>query len=41
MAPSFDFETDRKWPVEADGEFIGHGPISAHIEQQKIAVRLP
>lgn len=40
VAASFEFETDRPWPVEADGEFIGHGPISAHIVQGKVAVRL-
>lgn len=40
MSPSVVFEADRPWPVEADGEFVGHAPVTVRLEQGRLAVRL-
>lgn len=39
-APEVVFEADRHWPIEADGEFVGHAPVTVRVEQGKLAVRL-
>ncbi len=39
-SPEFSLETDGPWPVEADGEYLGHTPVRGWVERAAIHVKI-
>lgn len=38
--PEFSLTTDESWPVEADGEFLGHTPLTGRVVPGAIALKI-
>ena len=40
VAPSFTLECDESWPIEADGEVLGKGPLTGHIVPEALRFKI-